>query len=145
MSVKNRRSRAARKRRRQGHAGFSKQASTPSPDRSVYSLSDDNSDASIIGTDSSNNRGRDDQVTAPVECLQRLYSAFLPSHLQLNEDRRLEEKHQKRQKVSKRSAVYTRDSRTTAWRRDVAQKKAAEGCSTLDAFVQRKVGSDESD
>jgi hypothetical protein len=47
--------------------------------------------------------------------------------------------------MTKRSAVYTKDSRTTAWRKNIAQKKAAKGSMTLDAFVQRKVGSDEPD
>ena len=38
-----------------------------------------------------------------------------------------------------RQSVYTGDSRTTAWRKNTAQKKAAEGCKTLDAFISRKV------
>ena len=28
----------------------------------------------------------------------------------------------------------------TAWQQNVAQKKAAQGCGTLDGFIQRKVG-----
>lgn len=133
MAVGSRRSRNAKMKRREGHVGFAKRASTPSPDRSVYSLSDTNTDASTIDTDSSCDRGRGDQAAASIEGLQRLYSVFLPPHLQLSGTRR-----EKRQKVSKRSAVYTRDSRTTAWRKNVAKRKAAEGCATLDAFVQRR-------
>jgi hypothetical protein len=140
MPVRSRRSRDAKKKRLEGCSGFVKRASAPSPDRSVYSLSDTNTDASTMDTDSSSGRGRDDQAAASMEGLQRLYSVFLPPHLQLNEARR-----EKRQKVSKRSAVYTRDSRTTAWRRKVAQGKAAKGCTTLDGFIKRKVSSDEPD
>jgi hypothetical protein len=138
MPLKSRRSRVAKQKRRQGQTGFETRASAPSPDNSVYCLSDSNTgDASTIATDSSNGRERNNQVAASVEGLQRLYSVFLPPHLQLNEDSR-----GKRQKTSKRSAVYTGGSRTTAWRRNVAQRKAAEGCRTLDSFVQRKVSFD---
>jgi hypothetical protein len=138
MPVRGQRSRNAKEKRYQGHSGFAKRASASSPDASVYCLSDNKTDASTI---SSSDKGRDDQAASPMEGLQRLYSVFLPPHLQLNEDHR-----EKRQKVSKRSAMYTRDSRTTAWRRNVAQRKAAEGCATLDGFVvQRKVGSDKPD
>lgn len=140
MPVRSRRSRSAKKKRPQGQSSFAKRASAPSPDGSVYCLSDSDTDASNVDTDSSNCRGRDDQAAASMEGLQRLYSVFLPPHLQLNENSR-----GKRQKMTKRSAVYTKDSRTTAWRKNVAQKKAAKGSMTLDAFVQRKVGSDEPD
>ena len=134
MPVVSRRSRVAKSKRRKGHTGFTKRASAPSPDTSVYCLSDGNTDTSTVGTDSSNRGGRDNQAAAPVEGLQRLYSVFLPPRLQLKEDGR-----EKRYKISKRSAVYTGRSRTTAWRRGVAQRKAADGCTTLDVFVQRKV------
>src|SRR5713101_7336167 len=134
MPLKSRRSRVAKQKRCQGLTGFETRASAPSPDNSVYCLSDSNTgDASTIATDSSNGRGRNNQAAASVEGLQRLYSVFLPPHLQLNEDSR-----EKRQKTSKRSAVYTGGSRTTAWQRNVAQRKAAEGSRTLDSFVQRK-------
>src|SRR6266566_3040320 len=111
MPVRSWRSRNAKK-RHQGHTGmtgFSMQACAPSPDRSVYCLLDNNADASTIGTDSSSDKGRDDRAAVPIEGLQCLYSVFLPPHLQLNETHR-----DKRQKVSKRSAVYKKDSRTTA-------------------------------
>lgn len=136
MPVGSWRSRAAKQRRCHRCAGFIKGVRTPSPDGSMYHVSDSNTDTSTEDTDSSNGRGRDDQGAASIEGLQRLYSVFLPPHLQLNEYSR-----EKRQKMSRRPAVYTRDSWTTTWRRDVAQKKAAKGCGTLDAFVQRKVGS----
>ena len=79
----------------------------------------------------------DGQAAAPVEELQdiqRLYSVFLPSHLQSKEMTR-----EKCQKMRNRQSVYTGDSRTTAWRKNTAQKKAAEGYRTLDAFISRKV------
>jgi hypothetical protein len=142
MPVRSRRSRGAQKKRHQGGSGFTKRrASTPSPepDRSVYSISDTNTNASTLDTVSGSERGRGNQAVALMEGLQRLYSVFLPPHLQPNETRR-----GKRQRVSKRSTVYTRDSKTTAWRRGVAQGKAAEGCTTLDTYVTvqrtRKVG-----
>lgn len=134
MPIKSRKSRAAKQRRYRGQSGFVKQANAPSPDSSVYCLSDDNTDASATATDTSSGRERNNQAAVSRDSLQRLYSVFLPPHLQLNEDSRV-----KRQKTSKRSAVYTKDSRTTAWRRNVAGRKAAEGCTTLDAFIQRKV------
>jgi len=83
-----------------------------------------------MDTDRSDDKGRDDQAVASMEGLQCLYSVFLPPHLQLNENSQ-----KKRQKMSKRSAVYTQESQTTAWRRNMAQKKAAEGCIMLDALV----------
>jgi hypothetical protein len=143
MPVGSRRSRVAKKKRHKGCFGFAKaakRASAPSPDQSVYCLLDTNTDTSTIDTDSSSDRGRDDQAAASMEGLQCLYSVFLSPHLQLNETRQ-----EKRQKVSKRLAVYTRDSQTTAWQKNIAQRKVAEGCATLDAFVQRKVGSNETD
>lgn len=139
MPVKSRRSRAAKKQERgQGQSGFAKRANAPSPDNSVYCISDGNTDASesTTATDSSSGSGKDNQKAASIEGLQRLYSVFLPLHLRLNEDSR-----EKRQKTLKRSVVYTKDSRTTAWRRNAEQRKAADGCSTLDAFVRRKVRS----
>ena len=138
MPVRSRKSRAAKKKRCQGHSSFSKRASDSSPDGSVFCLSDSNTDASTIDTDSSIDGGRDDGAAVSTESLQRLYLIFLPPPLQLNEMN--QEKHQK---VSKRSAVYTKDSRTTAWRRSAAQRKAAEGCMKLDGFVLKKVSSDE--
>ena len=140
MPAGSRKSRDAKKKRHQGRSGFAKRANAPSPNSSVYHLSDSDTDAQTIDTSSSNNTGIDEPEAAPLEGLQRLYTIFLPPHLRLNEDR-----HEKHQRVSRRSAVYTRDSRTTAWRKAVAQKKATEGCTTLNAFVLRKVGSEESD
>ena len=104
-----------KKKRLQGHSSFAKQASTPSPDGSVYCLSDSNTDTLTIDIDSSNRKGRDNQAAVSMKGLQDLYLVFLPSHLQLNENS--QEKHQK---MSKRLAVYTKDSRTTAWQRNVA-------------------------
>ena len=137
MPVGSCRSRVAKTKRCEGDTGFMKRASMPSPDSSVYCLSDGNTDTSTVGTNSSSNGGeRYNQAAAPVEGLQHLYLVFLPPRLQLKEPK---DGREKRHKMFKRSAVYTERSRTTAWRRDVAQKKAAEGCTMLDTFVQRKV------
>jgi hypothetical protein len=59
---------------------------------------------------------------------------FLPPHLWLKEMTG-----QKRQKVANRPPVYTKDLRTTAWRKNSAQRKAAKGCTTLDAFITKTV------
>ena len=140
MPAGSRKSRDAKEKRRRGRSGFAKQAHTPSPNTSVYHPSDSDADARTVEISSSNDTGTDEPAAADLEGLQRLYAVFLPQRLRLNEGRR--EKHQR---VSKRSAVYTRESRTTAWRKRVAQKKATEGCTMLDAFVLRKVGSEEPD
>ena len=142
MPVVSWRSRAAKKRQREGQSGFAKWASASSPDGSVYCLSDGQTDASTIDTNSSNDKGRDNQAAVSMDGLQHLYSIFLPLNLQLNEDHQ-----EKCQKTSKRSAVFTGNSQTTAWRRSVAQRKVAEGCAMLDTFVQRKgkVGSKDPD
>jgi hypothetical protein len=111
----------------------------PSPDSEgsdIYIL-DNKSDSSVIYVDSSDDRESDDKVEtveASVEALQCLYSVFLPPHL------RLEAKTQdKCRKLTSRPPVYTGGSRTTAWRRNVAQMNAAKGCASLDGFVVRKV------
>jgi len=112
MPVRGQRSQAAKQKQHQGLSVFAKQAnaqSTPSPDGSVYYLSDGNTDMSTTVTDSSSGGSRNNQAVMSREGLQHLYSVFLPPHLQLNEDGQ-----EKRQRTSKRSAVYTKDSRTTA-------------------------------
>jgi len=119
----------------QGRATFAKRVvRPPSPDMSDYrpSTSDGDRGESVLD-DSSDERERNEARTSVVE-LQRLYSDFLPPHLRLKLDTQ-----KKRRKIDKRPAVYTKTSRTTRWRRDVALKKAAQGCATLDAFVLRKV------
>jgi hypothetical protein len=68
--------------------------------------------------------------------LQRLYSVFLPCHLWLKEDALSQDKWQK---IKNRPPIYTGDSQTTKWRKDVTQRKAAQGCGTLDRFIKRKV------
>jgi hypothetical protein len=97
-------------------------------------MSDDDADESATDVDSGDDGERDNEVGTSVVALQRLYAVFLPPHLQLNKDAL-----KKPQKMKNRQLVYTKDSRTTAWRRDLARKKAAQGCATLDGFVQRKV------
>jgi hypothetical protein len=83
------------------------------------------------GTDAESS---DESETHAVEALQRLYSVFLPPQL------RLEEKGpEKRRKIDNRKSVYSGDSRTTLWRKGVALTRAADGCTTLDAFVVKKV------
>jgi hypothetical protein len=71
-----------------------------------------------------------------VMALQHLYSVFLPHYLQLKEDA---PSWDKQQKIKNRPLIYTGDSWTTKWRKDVMQRKAAQGCGTLDGFIKREV------
>jgi len=77
--------------------------------------------------------GDEQPEDSAAEPLQHLYAEFLPNHLQLDCAQNMHKK------VQNRPAVYTRDSSTTSWQRKTAQKKVAEGCMTLDVFIQRKV------
>lgn len=140
MPSGSRKSRVAKRKRQegrdQGHAAFATRP--PSSNSSDFCVSDDSTDESATdkdsSKDSSDDKGGDNETGMSVVALQRLYAASLPPHLQLDEDTL-----KKRRKMRDRPPVYTGDSRTTAWRRSVAQKKAAQGCMTLDGFIQRKV------
>src|SRR6266478_9050295 len=81
MPVRGQRSQAAKQKQHQGLSVFAKQAnaqSTPSPDGSVYYLSDGNTDMSTTVTDSSSGGSRNNQAATSREGLQRLYLVFLP-------------------------------------------------------------------
>ena len=150
MPAGNRKSRDAKKKQGRGRTTFATHgARPPSPNTSDYcpTMSDDLADESPSDVDSSDNRGWDNNAATSVAALQRLYSVFLPphlwrnqgpcrGHLQLNQDTHLG----KRQKIKNRPPIYTGESRMTAWRRGVVRTKAAHGCGTLDAFIQRKIG-----
>jgi hypothetical protein len=134
MPAGNRKSVVAKQKRQdgcnQGHAAFAKHAARPpSPNGSHYCIVDSKS---AMDVDSGNEKEKEAR-TSVVE-LQRLYGVFLPCQLQLDDDTR-----EKCRKTKNRLPVYTKESRTMAWRRDVAQKKAAQGCATLDGFIERKV------
>jgi hypothetical protein len=131
MPVRNKKSQVARQKHAPGHAIFTCRADKQRQETTDYCPSDDDSDGSTTDTDRRNDRERDNPG---VEGLQSLYSVFLPPHLQLKDSTC-----EKRQKISNRPAVYTRNSQTTAWRKDMAQRKAAEGCAMLDTFITRKV------
>ena len=105
-----------------------------SPNSSDYYELDDDIDESTTDMESSNERGAQNKTEMLVIALQCLYAVFLPPHFLPDEDT-----HGKCQRIKNRPLVYTRDSQTTAWQRDVAQKKAAQGCTTLNGFIQRKV------
>jgi hypothetical protein len=77
--------------------------------------------------------GNDQGIILATDGLQSLYVEFLPEDFRLNQVNP--------QNKLKRPVVYTRNSRTTARQRRTAQEKVAEGCRTLDAFIQQKVGS----
>lgn len=130
MPPGSKKSRLAKELRDQGRTSFAKRAkAAPTSDGSVYCLSGSDADESPIDMDDIDDH---QAVISAADGLQRLYAEFLPEDLRLNRVNP--------QNKPKRPVVYTKDSRTTAWRRRKAQKKAAEGCRTLDAFIQRKVG-----
>ena len=111
----------------------------PSPESSDIYVLDSESEASTIYVDSSDDKESDNEVEtveASMEALQCLYSVFLPPHLRLEAKTR-----DKHGKITRRPPINTRESRMTAWRRNMAQVKAAEGCASLDGFVVRKVSS----
>jgi hypothetical protein len=141
MPRRSKRSRTAQQQRQSTHASAfgTLPTSAPGPEDSDVYVLDDKSDASTIYIDSSDDRECEDEVEtveASVEALQRLYSVFLPPHLRLEAKTR-----DKRHKVTNRLPMYTRESRTTAWRRNTAQTNAVKGCASLDGFVVRKVSS----
>jgi hypothetical protein len=132
MPVRNKKSQVAKqKKRAPGRTTFTHRADTPRQETTDYFPLDNDSDGSTTDTGRRNDRERDDPGLGG---LQSLYSVFLPPHMQPKEITR-----EKRQKIQNRPAVYTRDSRTTGWRRDTAQRQAAEGCAKLDTFITRKV------
>ncbi len=111
----------------------------PSPEGSDIYVLDSESEASTIYVNSSDDKESDNEVEtveASMEALQCLYSVFLPPHLRLEAKTR-----DKHGKITRRPPINTRESRMTAWRRNMAQVKAAEGCASLDGFVVRKVSS----
>lgn len=139
MPARNRKSVAAKQKRQkgrdQGHAAFAKHAAgPPSPNGSNYCIVDDSTSESNMDVDSSDEKEKEKEARNSVAALQHLYGVFLPRQLQLDGHTR-----EKRRKTRNRPPVYTRDSRTTVWRRSVAQKKAAQGCAKLDGFIERKV------
>ncbi|KAH9959355.1 hypothetical protein BC827DRAFT_1156355 [Russula dissimulans] len=134
MPLQSKSSRSAKNRWQNPHAASTRHAtSPPSPEGSVYSVSDNSSDISITSKEGSDNSGQETDVDASVEALQCLYAVFLPPHLCLEAHSR--EKHQK---IKNRRSVYTGDSRQTNRRKNAAREHAAKGCTTLDAFVMRR-------
>jgi hypothetical protein len=132
MPIRNKKAQVAKQKRAPGCTIFTCHVHILRQDVSDdYRPPDDNSDGSTTDTDSKDGTQRDDQV---VEGLQHLYSVFLPPHLQPKESTR-----EKRRKIPNRPAVYTGNSRSTAWRKATEQKKAAEGCAMLNTFIFRKV------
>jgi hypothetical protein len=131
MPARSKRSRLAKEMRHQGRTGFAKRAKVaPSPEGSVYCPSDSDADADQSAGDTEET-GDNQSIVSAAEGLQRLYAEILPEDLQQNRA--------KPQTKRRRPAVYTGESSTTAWRRKKTQEKAAKGCMTLDAFIQRKV------
>jgi hypothetical protein len=132
MPIRNKKSQVAKqKKHAPGRAVFTHHAETPRQETTDYFHADNDSDRSTTDTGRRNDRERDNPG---VEGLQSLYSVFLPPHLQLKEITC-----KKHQKIQNRPAVYTRDSQTLGWRRDTAQRQAAEGCVKLDTFITQKV------
>ena len=113
MPLQSKRLRAAKWACQHAQAGFAAHAA--SPEGSVYLISGDGSNRSAMDLESVDGHSESDilggnDVKTSVETLQCLYSTVLPPHLCLEENR-----HTKCQKMDKRKAVYTGDSRTTHW------------------------------
>ena len=136
MPIRGKRLRIAREKHYHGSATFTKHATSPSStDDLNYCASEHDPDAaSTTEAESSEDSEAENWKVTPIEGLQRLYSVFLPPHLWLKEMTR-----QKRKKVANRPPVYTKDSCTTAWQKNSAQRKAAEGCTSFDAFITKTV------
>jgi len=138
MPLQSKRSRSAKHKWQNAHAGFTKGVSSPPSPKgsvtSVYCVSDDSSDTSMISEEGSDDGEQGYGVGASVEALQHLYAMFLPPHLRL-------EAHppEKLREITKQRVVYTGDSRTMRWRKKVALGHAAKECTTLDGFITRKV------
>jgi hypothetical protein len=122
----------AKKKREGAHAAFGKDAARfTSPDTLEYHVSDDEY------VDSNDDAESEEEVESSVEAVQRLYSVFGPP--QLRPERLEENTREKRRRTTNRLPVYTGNSRTTLWRKNATCKDAAKGCTTLDAFIMRKV------
>jgi hypothetical protein len=106
--------------------------SIPSPEDSDYRDLDSSSDTSIRRAEEIDNN----EVQASVEALQNLYTVFLPPRLRLEAQSR-----EKCRKIKNWRHVYTGDSQSTNWQKNNAREHAAEGYTTLDSFVMRKVSS----
>ena len=131
MPLQSKRSRAAKRAHQNARAALATPASPEGSD-SEYLGSDDSEIDVESGEESDIREGNG--VKSSVEAIQQLYSVFLLSRFRLEEKGR-----EKCQRTANRKAMYRGDSRMTAWRKNTALKRAAEGCKTLDAFVVRKV------
>jgi hypothetical protein len=122
------------------HAAFGKDTiRIISPDSLEYHVLDDDSDPAVIYVDSndSDDATSEEEVEASVEAVQCLYLVFQPPHLCLE---RLEENiGEKCHRTINKLPVYTGSLQTTLWRKNTTRKDAAKGCTTLDAFIVRKV------
>ncbi len=140
MPRKGKRLQTAKKKCEGVHAAFGKDAARiTSPDTLEYHVLDDNSDAAVIYVDSndSDDVTSEEEVEASVEAVQHLYSVFRPPQLCLE---CLEENTQEKCcRTTNRLPVYTGNSQTMLWRKNATLKDSAKGCTTLDAFVVRKV------
>ena len=133
MPARSKKSRRAKELQCQGCNGLATRAKTaPSSDISEYCPSDDGVNESSTDSDMGD-IGDEQPERSAAEQLQRLYVGILPDHLQLDGAQNMQKK------VPNRPVINTGDSSTTSWRRKTVQRKAAEGCMTLDAFIQRKV------
>ncbi|KAI0245926.1 hypothetical protein BJV78DRAFT_1286974 [Lactifluus subvellereus] len=132
MPLKGKKSTTARQKCHDRHAAFTKQSMRQlCSEGSEYS--DDATDTPTTDMDSTDERQEEVDRADTVDTLRHLYSIFLPPQERLRENTR-----EKRQKMTGRMPVYTGNSRTTAWQKDAAQKKAAEGCMKIDAFLSQK-------
>jgi hypothetical protein len=79
----------------------------------------------------------EEEVEASVEAVQRLYSVFRPP--QLRPEHLEENTREKRRRTTNRLPVYTGNSRSMVFQKRAVLQDAAKSCTTLDAFIVRKV------
>ena len=138
MPRKGKRSENAKKKHEGAHAAFGRDAAQiTSPEALEYHVLDDDSDADVIYVDSNDEATSEEEVEASVEVVQHLYSVFVP--LQLHLECLEENTWEKHRRITNRKPVYTGTSQTMLWRKNASLKDAAKGCTTLSAFVVRKV------
>lgn len=100
--------------------------------------SDSGSDGSMYEKSSSEGDESDEEVRVDAEevvgTLHNLFPIFLPAKLRSAISSIKAAVQVKKRKRADRPAVYTGESRTTAWRKSQFNKKAAAGCKKLESF-----------
>ena len=142
MPLRNKWSRNAKQKHHGACTSFARHATGPQSEESSgseYCITNDGSDASEIDVGSSNDWEGDKEVATSMEALQHLYAIFLSPYLCL---KAVTKTWEKCHKILTWMAMYIGDSCMMIWWKNTAHKKATNGCTTLDAFIVKKVYSD---